>query len=237
MGQGFVVDTPDGGFTIVAIDGAVIGAGWTGDPHDMEDTLTGIVRIFGYMHPRVRPGEFMLMGADEIGPHLAPDAPIEDIEIRWFEKVRGKGKCADVERVERVSSVDPALMRAARAVNAYYGGDTESVQRVPVRYEAADFRSQTWEALRALEPGRTITYSELAALAGRPKAVRPAASACAANPLPLFIPCHRVIRSDGSQGGFRDGLAVKQRLLARETWGERTSLGVPENLMTLVAAH
>jgi len=65
-------------------------------------------------------------------------------------------------------------------------------------------------------PGQPVTYSEYAALAGRPAAVRAAASACARNAAALFVPCHRVVRISGAMGGFRWGLDVKRWLLAHE---------------------
>ncbi|WP_309124389.1 methylated-DNA--[protein]-cysteine S-methyltransferase, partial [Arthrobacter sp.] len=70
--------------------------------------------------------------------------------------------------------------------------------------------------LRTVAPGKPVTYSEYARLSGRPSAIRAAAGACAFNAAALFVPCHRVIRTDGSLGGFRWGVAVKTSLLARE---------------------
>ncbi len=64
--------------------------------------------------------------------------------------------------------------------------------------------------------GRTVSYKQLAAKAGNPRAARAAANACARNPMPLRIPCHRVIAADGGLGGFSSGLAWKQRLLELE---------------------
>ena len=78
------------------------------------------------------------------------------------------------------------------------------------------FRNHAWDVLRTVAPGRPVTYSEYARLAGRPAAIRAAAGACAFNAAALFVPCHRVIRTDGSLGGFRWGVAVKTSLLARE---------------------
>ncbi len=73
-----------------------------------------------------------------------------------------------------------------------------------------------WAALREIVPGHPLTYTEFAAALGQPAAVRAAASICARNAPALFVPCHRVLRSDGSLGGFAWGLEVKDRLLARE---------------------
>ncbi|KIC64690.1 methylated-DNA--[protein]-cysteine S-methyltransferase [Pseudarthrobacter phenanthrenivorans] len=102
------------------------------------------------------------------------------------------------------------------AVEAFYAGDPAPAMAVPVRQRSGPFRAHAWDVLRQVKPGAPVTYSEYAALAGNPKAVRAAASACAFNAAALFVPCHRVIRTDGSLGGFRWGLRVKESLLARE---------------------
>lgn len=102
------------------------------------------------------------------------------------------------------------------AVEAFYSGDPAPAMSVPVRQQSGPFRAHAWDVLRGVKPGFPVTYSEYAALAGNPRAVRAAASACAFNAAALFVPCHRVIRTDGSLGGFRWGLRVKESLLARE---------------------
>lgn len=81
-----------------------------------------------------------------------------------------------------------------------------------------DFQIRVWSELRQIPPGKTLTYTELAKLIGKPKAIRAVANACGKNPLPVIIPCHRVIRSDGTLGGYSGpgGLQKKQQLLARE---------------------
>jgi AraC family transcriptional regulator of adaptative response/methylated-DNA-[protein]-cysteine methyltransferase len=81
------------------------------------------------------------------------------------------------------------------------------------------FQQQVWCALRAIKPGQTASYSEIARRLGRPKAVRAVAGACAANTLGVVIPCHRVLRSDGGLGGYRWGVTRKRALLEREAGG------------------
>lgn len=102
------------------------------------------------------------------------------------------------------------------AVEAFYSGDPEPAMAVPVLQRSGPFRAHAWDVLRQVKPGFPVTYTEYAALAGNPKAVRAAASACAFNAAALFVPCHRVIRTDGSLGGFRWGLRIKESLLERE---------------------
>ena len=81
---------------------------------------------------------------------------------------------------------------------------------------ATDFRRAIWGALQQIPRGHTQTYFELAQLAGHSRAARAAGSACGANPLPLFVPCHRAVAAGGRLGGFSAGLAWKTLLLAGE---------------------
>ncbi|MFB9566897.1 methylated-DNA--[protein]-cysteine S-methyltransferase [Saccharopolyspora hordei] len=103
-----------------------------------------------------------------------------------------------------------------RAVRAYHDGDLHAVDGVPVHQVSGPFREHAWDVLRKVPPGEPVTYTEYAALAGRPQAVRAAAAACSRNAAALFVPCHRVLRSDGTLGGFRWGLPVKRWLLDHE---------------------
>jgi methylated-DNA-[protein]-cysteine S-methyltransferase len=114
--------------------------------------------------------------------------------------------------VEAVAGLGPI----SQAVEAFYAGNPGPAMAVPVLQKSGPFRSHAWDVLRTVRPGSPVTYTEYAGLAGNAKAVRAAASACAFNAAALFVPCHRVIRTDGSLGGFRWGLAIKESLLARE---------------------
>ena len=87
---------------------------------------------------------------------------------------------------------------------------------LPLDIRGTAFQQQVWEALRAIPPGRTATYAEIAEAVGRPRAVRAVAQACAANPLAVAIPCHRVVRTDGDLSGYRWGVERKRKLLDRE---------------------
>jgi methylated-DNA-[protein]-cysteine S-methyltransferase len=104
-----------------------------------------------------------------------------------------------------------------KSVLAYYDGDLAAVDAVPVRQRSGAFLDAAREQLRTVRPGAAVTYTELAARAGRPTAVRAAAAACARNAAALFVPCHRIIRLDGGLGGFRWGLPVKRWLLQHES--------------------
>jgi AraC family transcriptional regulator of adaptative response/methylated-DNA-[protein]-cysteine methyltransferase len=90
---------------------------------------------------------------------------------------------------------------------------------LPLDVRATAFQRRVWEALRKIPYGETRSYSEIARSIGAPKAVRAVGGACGQNPVALVIPCHRVIREDGSLGGFGWGLDVKRRLLESERAG------------------
>ena len=109
------------------------------------------------------------------------------------------------------------------AITRYHDGELGAVDAVPVRQRSGPFLEHAWDVLRTVPAGAPVSYTEYAAKAGRPAAVRAAASACARNATALFVPCHRVLRDDGSLGGFRWGLPVKGGLLDHEA--PRCALG------------
>ena len=160
--------TPDGPFTALVRDGAVLASGWT-------DEIADLVVL---VHPTLRPAA-----------------------------------------VEPVPTTDGRVADVVAAVTAYYEGDLDAPARAPVHQASGEFRMHAWDVLRAVAPGEAITYTQYAARAGRPLAVRAAAGACAMNAAALFVPCHRIVRTDGSLGGFRYGLPIKRSLLDREARG------------------
>ncbi|MBW6399677.1 methylated-DNA--[protein]-cysteine S-methyltransferase [Roseomonas sp. HJA6] len=87
---------------------------------------------------------------------------------------------------------------------------------LPLALRGTPFQKAVWAALRQIPPGRTATYAEVAARIGRPGAARAVARACAANPVALVIPCHRVVPAAGGVGGWRWGATRKHALLMRE---------------------
>jgi methylated-DNA-[protein]-cysteine S-methyltransferase len=116
---------------------------------------------------------------------------------------------AAARRVDDLGAVSTAIVR-------YHEGDLGAVDAVVVRQRSGAFLEQAWDVLRTVPAGAPVSYTEYAAKAGRPAAVRAAAAACARNAAALFVPCHRVLRTDGSLGGFRWGLPVKRWLLEHE---------------------
>ena len=121
-----------------------------------------------------------------------------------------------VERAGRLPVLD--------AVEAFGAGDVTAIDDVAVRQRSGPFLQEAWEILRTVPAGRPDSYTAFAARCGRPAAVRAAASACARNAAALFVPCHRVLASDGGLGGFRWGTPVKRWLLDHEA--EHTAVPV-----------
>jgi methylated-DNA-[protein]-cysteine S-methyltransferase len=135
----------------------------------------------------------------------------------------------DSEDHERVleglaQRVSPRILRAphrldevSRQLDGSFRGERRQFELTLDLRLAHGFRREVLDHLRRLEYGRTQSYGDVARLVQRPGAVRAVGSACATNPLPIVVPCHRVLRSDGSLGGYLGGLEVKRRLLALES--------------------
>jgi len=109
---------------------------------------------------------------------------------------------------------DPA--GAVSRLAAYFAGALDALDGIPADPGGTPFQRDVWTALRRVPAGKTASYSELAALSGHPRAVRAVGLANARNPIPLVIPCHRVIGSDGSLTGYGGGLDRKEWLLRHE---------------------
>ena len=105
----------------------------------------------------------------------------------------------------------------ARVVSAIEAPGTAA--NIPLDLRGTAFQERVWEALRAIPPGETRSYAQIAAAAGNPGAVRAAGTANGANPVAVLVPCHRVIRADGQLGGYAWGLDIKRALLDRERGG------------------
>jgi methylated-DNA-[protein]-cysteine S-methyltransferase len=103
---------------------------------------------------------------------------------------------------------------APDAVRSYFDGDLAALDSIPVAQYGTDYQRHGWVMLRTVRT--PVTYTEFALLVGRPAAVRAAASICARNEIALLTPCHRVLRTDGSLGGYRWGLDIKRSLLSHE---------------------
>ncbi len=108
------------------------------------------------------------------------------------------------------------LKAARKAILTYLGGKGRAFN-LPLDLEGQPrFRMKVWEVLQKIPYGRVRSYGWVARKIGKPKAARAVGGACGANPVPLLVPCHRIVAGDGSLGGFSGGLGVKKRLLKLE---------------------
>jgi len=107
------------------------------------------------------------------------------------------------------------IREAARQLYAYFAGDLREFS-LPLAPRGSEFMKKVWKALCQVPYGRTASYKEIAAAAGNPKAARAVGQANNRNPIPIFIPCHRIIGSDGSLVGYGGGLDLKKKLLEME---------------------
>lgn len=130
-----------------------------------------------------------------------PDALRRDLQARFPQARLVEGDAAAAEAAERVAGLLEAPCRALD---------------LPLDLRGTAFQRLVWEALREIPPGTTASYGEVARRIGQPRAAREVAAACAANPLAVAVPCHRVVKADGSISGYRWGVARKRSLLDRE---------------------
>lgn len=123
----------------------------------------------------------------------------------------------------------PDAAGAAARLVRYFAGDFLALDEQPLRITGTAFQRQTWQMLRTVRAGETLSYAGLAERIGKPTAVRAVAAANGANMLALFIPCHRVIAANGTLWGYGGGLPMKAWLLRHE--GARfTALPAQEQL-------
>lgn len=109
----------------------------------------------------------------------------------------------------------PILAETSRQLAAYFRGEPSPFS-LPIRLQGTPFQCHVWQQLQAIPYGTTLSYAELASAVGKPTAHRAVANANGANALPIIIPCHRVIGSDGKLAGYTGGTHIKQHLLAVE---------------------
>ncbi len=115
---------------------------------------------------------------------------------------------------------NPLLSEAEEAIRAYLTHH-QRIPSLPLDLRAGtSFQRQVWRALRSIPFGQTRSYLQVAQSIGQPQSARPVGQACGKNPIPIFVPCHRVISANGRLGGFSSGLHIKEALLAIEdaTW-------------------
>ncbi len=115
----------------------------------------------------------------------------------------------------QIQPEDPEMFNAYPQLKEYFSGERKQFD-LPLEIEGTEFQKRVWNELSKISYGETISYKELAVRLGDEKVIRAAASANGANPLPVVIPCHRVIGFDGSLIGYGGGLEIKEKLLVLE---------------------
>jgi len=148
--------------------------------------------------------------------HSSPLGPLmlvgDGNVLHWIGLPEGKGRLAVESGWEKD---DTAFPDARRQLDEYFAGERTEFQ-LSLKPSGTRFQLEVLEALRAIPYGETRSYRDIAQRVGRPKAVRAVGAANGRNPLPIVIPCHRVIGADGSLTGFGGGLAAKLLLLELE---------------------
>jgi AraC family transcriptional regulator, regulatory protein of adaptative response / methylated-DNA-[protein]-cysteine methyltransferase len=130
------------------------------------------------------------------------------------ESLRSEFPLAEISAATRDHPIHAWLDRVASSL----GGNGDGAD-VPLDIDGTEFQWRVWRALRSIRAGERRSYTEVAREIGSPRSVRAVARACASNRAALVIPCHRVIRGDGTLGGYRWGIERKRELLAREMGG------------------
>lgn len=133
----------------------------------------------------------------------------EEYESRMLALLQKHYRSVELSRAE-------APRHVSDKINSYFNGDLRAIDTIEVKTGGTPFQRDAWSALRTIPPGETASYGQQAARIGRPKAVRAVGAANGANPVPLILPCHRVIGGTGKLTGYGGGLARKQWLLAHE---------------------
>jgi methylated-DNA-[protein]-cysteine S-methyltransferase len=153
-----------------------------------ESVETPIGRLSVFLTPRGICRLTFGVGAEPLGPRFA-DVPV----------VPGRGRSA-----------------AARALCRYFGGELHALEGLEVDVIGTPFQLQVWKLLRTIPPGHTLSYADVAQRVKHPRGFRAVGMANRSNPVPLVIPCHRVIAADGTLGGYSPGVDLKIWLLRHE---------------------
>ena len=123
---------------------------------------------------------------------------------------------AEGETAPEGTEPSPGFGGFAGRLRAYFGGELTALDGIPAAPAGTEFQQRVWRELRSVQPGETLSYRELAARAGSPKASRAVGAAVGRNPVALVIPCHRIVGADGGLTGYAYGLDRKRSLLVHE---------------------
>lgn len=142
----------------------------------------------------------------EIGPYsfAVQDGLVIEATFGAISRLKSRGK-----KVRSIPKISTALQR-------YFAGDLRALDKIKVSESGSPFHKKVMRAMRRIPAGSVASYGELARKAGRARASRAVGSACSGNPIPLIVPCHRVVRSDGKLGQYGYGVKAKRWLLEFE---------------------
>lgn len=138
--------------------------------------------------------------------------------IHWADHEARMGLLLRLHYGENGFILEPNCCRSglADAIRQYFEGELDAINALPVQTSGTLFQREVWRALRGIRCGTTISYGQLAKQIGRPRAVRAVGLANGSNPVPVVVPCHRVIGTDGSLTGYGGGIERKRWLLEHE---------------------
>lgn len=153
----------------------------------------------------------------------------EETDVRVLDTRIPVAETFDVGEADAAETAARRLLsRAVRELEEYFAGERREFT-FPTAAEGTPFQLLVWEALREIPYGETRTYGEIARRIGHPGAARAVGQANNRNPLPIVVPCHRVIGASGTLTGYAGGLAVKERLLELERTPRRRSCSEPQS--------
>jgi O-6-methylguanine DNA methyltransferase len=135
--------------------------------------------------------------------------------VRWLDLHPTPLESLEVKLAARIVPDDQQNEQALSEIHAYLQGKLHEFT-IPVDLRGTEFQRDVWEAIAKVQYGQTTSYGALAIEIGRPRATRAVGQATGANPVPIIIPCHRIVGSSGDLTGFAGGLPLKERLLALE---------------------
>ena len=159
-----------------------------------------------------------MSGKQTVRNHLVVASPVGKLRLVASEKglvaIDVRSNTAQVETSQNASA-QVILKKAKQQLEQYFAGKRASFD-VVLDLVGTEFQVRAWRALCRIPFGETISYGQQAANIKKPKAFRAVGSANGKNPIPIIVPCHRVVASDGSLGGYSLGLKIKKQLLALE---------------------
>ncbi len=150
------------------------------------------------------------------------ETPVGPLKLYFSERglaaleFAGEGSAPQLQPDSPPPHLQPLIEATKRELTAYFNGALTDFGTLTLAPQGTPFQLRVWQELRRIPRGKTISYGELARRVGNPRASRAVGQANGHNPLPLIVPCHRVIAADGSLGGYSSGLERKSWLLKHE---------------------